>query len=178
MFLQELNGHENIIRLLNIIKAENDRDLYLVFDYMETDLHAVIVTLSLPYPEEGWHPRGSPPQVHHLPDPQGPQVHPLRRTPPQGSQTLQHPPQLRVPDEARRLRTRQKCGLQRRRRKYPHPSLSFSCSRPNRLCRHTMVPRPGNPAGLHEIQEGSGHVERSYRGVAELSFSWGASSGK
>lgn len=29
-------GHENIIRLLNIIKAENNKDLYLVFDYMET----------------------------------------------------------------------------------------------------------------------------------------------
>ena len=47
MFLQELNGkpfklyhkiigHENIIRLLNIIKAENNKDLYLVFDFMET----------------------------------------------------------------------------------------------------------------------------------------------
>ena len=42
MFLQELNGHENIIRLLNIIKAENNKDIYLVFDFMETDLHAVI----------------------------------------------------------------------------------------------------------------------------------------
>lgn len=42
MFLQELNGHDNIIRLLNIIKADNNKDLYLVFDYMETDLHAVI----------------------------------------------------------------------------------------------------------------------------------------
>lgn len=49
MFLQELNGHENIIRLLNIIKAENDRDLYLVFDYMETDLHAVIVNILSSY---------------------------------------------------------------------------------------------------------------------------------
>jgi len=37
-----LNGHDNIIRLLNILKAENNKDLYLVFDYMETDLHAVI----------------------------------------------------------------------------------------------------------------------------------------
>lgn len=43
MFLQELNGsallyagHENIIRLLNIIKAENNKDIYLVFDFMET----------------------------------------------------------------------------------------------------------------------------------------------
>jgi mitogen-activated protein kinase 15 len=25
-----------------VIRAENDRDIYLVFDYMETDLHAVI----------------------------------------------------------------------------------------------------------------------------------------
>lgn len=31
-------GHENIIRLLNIIKAENNKDLYLVFDYMETGI--------------------------------------------------------------------------------------------------------------------------------------------
>jgi mitogen-activated protein kinase 15 len=42
MYLQELAGHDNVIRLLNIIRAENDRDIYLVFDYMETDLHAVI----------------------------------------------------------------------------------------------------------------------------------------
>jgi mitogen-activated protein kinase 15 len=42
MFLQELNGHENIIRLRNLIKAENNKDLYLVFDFMETDLHHVI----------------------------------------------------------------------------------------------------------------------------------------
>jgi mitogen-activated protein kinase 15 len=25
-----------------VIRAENDRDIYLVFDYMETDMHAVI----------------------------------------------------------------------------------------------------------------------------------------
>jgi len=37
-----LNGHENIIRLQNVIRAENDRDIYLVFDFMDTDLHAVI----------------------------------------------------------------------------------------------------------------------------------------
>jgi len=42
MFLQELNGHQNIIRLLNIIKAENNKDIYLIFDFMDTDLHAVI----------------------------------------------------------------------------------------------------------------------------------------
>lgn len=42
MFLQDLNNHENIIRLLNVLRAENDKDIYLVFEYMETDLHAVI----------------------------------------------------------------------------------------------------------------------------------------
>lgn len=40
--MQELAGHENIIRLQNVIRAENDRDIYLVFDFMDTDLHAVI----------------------------------------------------------------------------------------------------------------------------------------
>lgn len=34
MYLQELAGHDNIIRLLNIVRAENDRDIYLVFEYM------------------------------------------------------------------------------------------------------------------------------------------------
>lgn len=42
MYLQYLSGHENIIRLQHVIKAENDRDIYLTFDHMETDLHAVI----------------------------------------------------------------------------------------------------------------------------------------
>jgi mitogen-activated protein kinase 15 len=42
IFLQELNGHPNIVSLLNILKDENNKDIYLVFDFMETDLHAVI----------------------------------------------------------------------------------------------------------------------------------------
>lgn len=42
MYLQALAGHENIIRLQHVLKAENDRDIYLTFDHMETDLHAVI----------------------------------------------------------------------------------------------------------------------------------------
>ena len=41
MFLQEMN-HENVIRLFNVIRAENDRDIYLVFEFLETDLHRVI----------------------------------------------------------------------------------------------------------------------------------------
>ncbi|KAG7457448.1 hypothetical protein MATL_G00227180 [Megalops atlanticus] len=42
MFLQEFGDHVNIIKLLNVIRAQNDKDIYLVFEYMETDLHAVI----------------------------------------------------------------------------------------------------------------------------------------
>nr|CAH8869946.1 unnamed protein product [Trichobilharzia regenti] len=41
-FLQEFSQHPNIIRLLNVIRAENDKDIYLVFEYMETDLHNCI----------------------------------------------------------------------------------------------------------------------------------------
>uniref|UniRef100_A0A8C3XVC7 Mitogen-activated protein kinase 15 n=1 Tax=Chelydra serpentina TaxID=8475 RepID=A0A8C3XVC7_CHESE len=40
--LQEFGEHPNIIKLLNVIRAQNDRDIYLVFESMETDLHAVI----------------------------------------------------------------------------------------------------------------------------------------
>lgn len=41
MLLQSL-AHDNIVRLLNVLKADNDNDIYLVFEYMDTDLHAVI----------------------------------------------------------------------------------------------------------------------------------------
>ena len=42
MYLQELHGHENIVEILNVMKAENDQDIYIVTDFMESDLHAVI----------------------------------------------------------------------------------------------------------------------------------------
>ena len=29
-------------RLLNVVAAKNDKDIYLVFEFMDTDLHAVI----------------------------------------------------------------------------------------------------------------------------------------
>ena len=37
-----MKSHENLIKLREIIKAENNRDIYLIFDYMESDLHSVI----------------------------------------------------------------------------------------------------------------------------------------
>lgn len=42
IFLREFGDHENIIGLKEVLKAENDKDIYLVFEYMEIDLHAVI----------------------------------------------------------------------------------------------------------------------------------------
>ena len=42
MILHDLKDHENIIKLLQVIKADNNKDLYLVFEFMETDLHHVI----------------------------------------------------------------------------------------------------------------------------------------
>lgn len=42
IFLKELRGHPNIVKLDGIIRAGNQKDIYLVFDFMETDLHAVI----------------------------------------------------------------------------------------------------------------------------------------
>ncbi|NXG59816.1 MK15 kinase, partial [Hemiprocne comata] len=40
--LQEFGAHPNIIKLLDVIPAQNDKDIYLIFESMETDLHAVI----------------------------------------------------------------------------------------------------------------------------------------
>ena len=40
--LQEFSSHENVIQLLNVMRAHNDQDIYLVFEFMDTDLHAVI----------------------------------------------------------------------------------------------------------------------------------------
>ena len=34
VFLQEFRDHPNIIRLHNVVKAENDKDIYLVFEFM------------------------------------------------------------------------------------------------------------------------------------------------
>ncbi len=52
------SGHENIIRLLNIIKAENNKDLYLVFDYMETGTLALSFRFACR--DTSWHFGGNP----------------------------------------------------------------------------------------------------------------------
>ena len=42
VYLQQMSEHDNIVRMCGAFKADNDNDLYLVFEFMETDLHAVI----------------------------------------------------------------------------------------------------------------------------------------
>ena len=39
---QAFSSHENVIQLLNVVKATNNIDLYLVFEFMDSDLHVVI----------------------------------------------------------------------------------------------------------------------------------------
>jgi serine/threonine protein kinase len=34
IFLQGLRDHDNIVRLTDVMKADNDKDIYLVFEYM------------------------------------------------------------------------------------------------------------------------------------------------
>ncbi|KAL3795225.1 hypothetical protein HJC23_008310 [Cyclotella cryptica] len=42
MYLRALSGHENIVKIHSVVRADNDKDLYITFDYMETDLNQVI----------------------------------------------------------------------------------------------------------------------------------------
>lgn len=49
MYLDQLSGHDNIVKLLSVIRAQNNRDLYMVFELMESDLHLVIKSRILKY---------------------------------------------------------------------------------------------------------------------------------
>src|SRR3990167_2910399 len=42
MILSGLKGHPNIVNLVSLIRATNNKDIYMVFDYMEADLYTVI----------------------------------------------------------------------------------------------------------------------------------------
>lgn len=45
MFLQDFGDHPNIIKLHNVIKAENDKDIYLVFEFMGTFFVSVYISI-------------------------------------------------------------------------------------------------------------------------------------
>ncbi|XP_075154298.1 extracellularly regulated kinase 7 [Haematobia irritans] len=42
VFLKAFRHHPNIVRLHNVYKASNNLDIYLIFEYMESDLHNII----------------------------------------------------------------------------------------------------------------------------------------
>ena len=45
---QALSGHDNLIRLQHVIKAENGRDIYLTFDHMGAYMLTSSCTLVVP----------------------------------------------------------------------------------------------------------------------------------
>lgn len=51
MFLQHFGDHPNIIRLLDVHRADNDKDIYLVFEYMgkRIDQSCFWSNLNLPF---------------------------------------------------------------------------------------------------------------------------------
>ncbi|KAI8127969.1 hypothetical protein FF38_04847 [Lucilia cuprina] len=42
IFLKAFRNHPNIVKLHNVYKASNNLDIYLIFEYMESDLHNII----------------------------------------------------------------------------------------------------------------------------------------
>ncbi|XP_061400051.1 mitogen-activated protein kinase 15 [Musca vetustissima] len=42
VFLKAFRNHPNIVKLHNVYKAQNNLDIYLIFEYMESDLHNII----------------------------------------------------------------------------------------------------------------------------------------
>jgi mitogen-activated protein kinase 15 len=42
MFLKELQGHPNIIEIRNLFEADNNMDIYIISDFVDTDLHQII----------------------------------------------------------------------------------------------------------------------------------------
>ena len=41
-YLKAMSGHENIVNIRGVLPACGDRDLYITFEYMQTDLSHVI----------------------------------------------------------------------------------------------------------------------------------------
>ena len=169
MYLQGLTGHENIIRLQNVLKASNDQDIYLIFDYMPTDLAAAckagilepvhkqfVVYQCLKVHRSPGSPRWAPdlrrpgwPHGRGLTRSTRPHagtaVLPLRRARPQRSQAEQSVAQRRLSPQNGGLRPR------------PIP-LHFAHRRvlrcADRLRRDALVPRAGDLARLQHVYRG------------------------
>ena len=91
MFLYALGDHENIIKLQDVIKADNNKDIYLVFEFMGACgpvLRLPIIPLNCPTPRcrdrssrgnQGGNPRRRTQALHPLSIAQGPEIYALRR---------------------------------------------------------------------------------------------------
>ena len=45
MYLQALAGHDNLVRLQHVVKAESGRDIYLTIDHMGKKMYSWAMTL-------------------------------------------------------------------------------------------------------------------------------------
>mmetsp|Transcript_1225 Transcript_1225/g.2434 ORF Transcript_1225/g.2434 Transcript_1225/m.2434 type:complete len:264 (+) Transcript_1225:192-983(+) len=142
MYLQALSGHENIIRLQHVIKAENDRDIYLTFDHMETDLHAVVRAGILADIHK---------KIHNLAVTKGTEIPALGGPTAPGHQAFKHPAERRLPHKGVRLRPVQVGG-----------GDSGACAGAYGLRGDEVVPCAGDFARLYAVYAWCGCVGSRY----------------
>lgn len=97
--------------MTDVMKAENDLDIYVVFEFLDLDLHAVIKANILEEVHKKYiiyqSLKVAPPMAravgHTLKRRPGPEVPSFRRAPPPRHEAQQHPHQLGMPRQAVRL---------------------------------------------------------------------------
>jgi len=94
-YLFKLKGHENIIRLEEVIRSTNKADIYLVFELMDADLHFAIKDNCLGEIHK---------KVYHLSTAEITQVHTLGWTDPQRLEAFEHTDQQGLRHQVGRLR--------------------------------------------------------------------------
>jgi hypothetical protein len=148
--------HPNIVRLEWVIKARNERDLYLVFELVEADLHSIIGYLE-PYPDRtSWALptcASSPTRCARC---SSTCTRPSCCTATSSPATSSSMPTARVPlrpsSQALRLRPR------------PQPCIRGGLSAGALRRRgHPLVPIPRNALGLRKVRTPYRHVESRLR---------------
>ena len=143
MFLQELNQHhhDNIIRLLNVLKADNDKDIYLVFEYMEINLHAVIRANILEEVHKKYIIYQCIKAIHYMHS--GELLH---RDMKPSNVLLNSDCHVKL------------CDFGLARSVADMEDEKAERARADRLRGHALVPRARDPARLHALHQGRGHV--------------------